>query len=78
MRKKTAMSLDARYTMMIENAFYVVNPPEAPSIPRERLPPMHEYIQRLLYHDLSKTTTEKVKDVYTCTCAWPSAPAHQQ
>ena len=59
MRKKTAMSLDARYTMMIENAFYMVNPPETTAAARETLPPLHEYIQRLIYNDLSKSTTEK-------------------
>ncbi len=60
MRKKIAMSLDARHAMMIENAFYVVNPPEVQASTRESLPPMHEYIQKLLFHDLSKTNTEKV------------------
>ncbi len=60
MRKKTAMSLDARYTMLIENAFYVVNPPETPPCAREPLPPLHEYIRRLLHHDLARGTTEKV------------------
>ena len=30
MRRKTAMSMDSRYAMMIENAFYNVNPPEIP------------------------------------------------
>ncbi len=60
MRKKTAMSLDARYTMMIENAFYSVNPPEVQAATLEAIPPMHEYIQKLLYSDLSKSNTEKV------------------
>ena len=60
MRKKTAMSMDSRYAMMIENAFYSVNPPEVSPLAREVLPPLHEYVYKLLYHDLSKSTTEKV------------------
>lgn len=54
MRKKSVMPLDSRYTTMIENAFYYCNPPEiAPTVKKER-PPMHEYIRKLLYKDLTK------------------------
>ena len=60
MRKKTAIHLDSRYTTMIENAFYYSNPPEVQAMNRKLRPPMHEYIRKLLYKDLSKTTTEKV------------------
>lgn len=60
MRKKAVQALDSRYTTMIENAFYYCNPPEAPAVVREARPPLHEYIRKLLYKDLSKTTTEKV------------------
>lgn len=60
MRKKSVLPLDSRYTTMIENAFYYCNPPEtAPTVLVER-PPMHEYIRKLLYKDLTKTTTEKI------------------
>ncbi|GFQ70834.1 regulator of nonsense transcripts 2 [Trichonephila clavata] len=59
MRKKAVMSIDSRYTTMIENAFYYCNPPEvAPTIKVER-PPMHEYIRKLLYQDLTKTSNDK-------------------
>lgn len=60
MRKKAALHLDSRYTTMIENAFYYSNPPDVPQTTRKVRPPLHEYIRKLLYKDLSKVTTEKV------------------
>ncbi|XP_066925747.1 regulator of nonsense transcripts 2-like isoform X2 [Clytia hemisphaerica] len=60
LRKKSAHAFDARHVTMIENAFYYCNPPERQKIQRKIRPPMHEYIRKLLYKDLSKTTTEKV------------------
>ena len=46
--------------MMIENAYYIVNPPQSPAMAVVTRPPLHEYIRKLLYHDLGKNTTEKV------------------
>jgi hypothetical protein len=60
MRKKTALHLDVRYATMIENAFFYSNPPESRLEARSQRPPMQEYIRKLLYKDLSKTTVEKV------------------
>ncbi|KAH9494812.1 Regulator of nonsense transcripts upf2 [Bulinus truncatus] len=60
MRKKSAMKLESRYESMIENAYYYSNPPEAVAVVRKERPPMHEYIRKLLYKDLSKVTVEKV------------------
>ncbi|CAL1527027.1 unnamed protein product [Lymnaea stagnalis] len=60
MRKKSAMKLESRYESMIENAFYYSNPPEVQAVIRKERPPMHEYIRKLLYKDLSKVTVEKV------------------
>lgn len=60
MRKKAALMMDSRYATMIENAFYYSNPPETPQVARKVRPPMHEYIRKLIYKDLSKATTEKV------------------
>ena len=45
---------------MIENAYFYSNPPDVQEIKRKVRPPIHEYIRRLLYKDLSKVTTEKV------------------
>ena len=60
MRKKSALHLDSRYATMIENAYFYSNPPEARQATRVKRPPMHEYIRKLLYKDLSKTTIERV------------------
>lgn len=46
--------------MMIENTYYIANPPESPAITVITRPPLHEYIRKLLFNDLSKNTTEKV------------------
>lgn len=60
MRKKGIMAIDSRYATMVENAFYYCNPPEAPAMVRIERPPLHNYIRRLLYKDLSKNSTEKI------------------
>lgn len=60
MRKKAALHLDSRYSTMIENAYYYSNPPESKAEAKKERPPMHDYIRRLLYKDLNKTTIEKV------------------
>ena len=61
MRKKAAQHLDVRYTTMIENAYYYSNPPEGKKEAVAERPPMHQYIRRLLYKDLSKVNVEKVQ-----------------
>lgn len=60
MRKKSVQAFDSRYSTMIENAFYYCNPPERQKVQKKVRPPIHEYIRKLLYKDLTKTTTEKV------------------
>ncbi|XP_071816904.1 regulator of nonsense transcripts 2-like isoform X3 [Apostichopus japonicus] len=60
MRKKSRMPLDDRHNTMIENAFYYCNPPEVQKAERKVRPPMHEYIRKLLFKDLSKNMVEKV------------------
>lgn len=46
---------------MIENAYFYVNPPDTgPETSRKERPPMHQYIRKLLYNDLSKSNTEKI------------------
>lgn len=60
MRKKAVQNLDSRQLTLIENAFFYCNPPERQKVAQKERPPMHEYIRKLLYKDLSKTTTEKV------------------
>lgn len=61
MRKKAVTALDSRYVTIIENAYYFVNPPESTGgITKKERPPIHEFIRKLLYQDLSKTNTDKV------------------
>ena len=55
------MTLDQRYIMMIDNAYFSVNPPIAEARPQGRkLTPIQEYIEKLIYNDLSSHNTEKV------------------
>jgi regulator of nonsense transcripts 2 len=65
MRKKTALTLDARYVMMIENVYYNINPPDAPVCDMKQIKtPLQEYVHKLLYADLSRSKTEKVKYIH--------------
>jgi len=60
LRKKSAMSLDTRYVTMIENAYYLVAPPEHVAEPKKERPPLHQYLRKLIYNDLCKTNTERI------------------
>ena len=61
MRKKVAMTLDQRYTMMIDNAYYAVNPPVSEARAQGRqLTPIEAYVEKLIFNDLSSHNTEKV------------------
>ena len=63
MRKKSALHLDSRYSTIIENAYYYCNPPEVTQEAKKQRPPMHEYIRKLLFRDLSKLNTEKASTI---------------
>uniref|UniRef100_A0A0K2VAN6 MIF4G domain-containing protein n=1 Tax=Lepeophtheirus salmonis TaxID=72036 RepID=A0A0K2VAN6_LEPSM len=62
MRKKQAvMSSDSRYSMMIENAFYTVCPPEnTASNTQVKLPPLHAYIRKLIFNDFNETNASRI------------------
>ena len=63
--------MESRYSTMIENAFYYSNPPDVQQTTKKVRPPMHEYIRKLLYKDLSKVTTEKVSGFgFESLCGW--------
>ena len=50
--------------MMIENAYFSINPPTDQSLEnRPKKSPMEEYVCKLIYLDLCKAKTEKV-----CQC----------
>ena len=60
MRKKRVQRLDGRQRSLVENALHCANPPEVLQREVVELPPMLEYIWKLLYKDLNRTNTEKV------------------
>ncbi|XP_071961519.1 regulator of nonsense transcripts 2-like [Antedon mediterranea] len=59
MRKKTRLHLSDRYSTMVENAFFFCNPPDTQKAEIKIRPPMHQYIRKLLFKDLTKLTVEK-------------------
>ncbi|XP_014252131.1 regulator of nonsense transcripts 2 isoform X2 [Cimex lectularius] len=59
MRLKAATALDIRYTNMIENAYYFVNPPESSTVQKKVRPPLHEYIRKLVFQDLMCNDNER-------------------
>ncbi|KAI9597993.1 armadillo-type protein [Syncephalis fuscata] len=60
MKKKQALPLDARLTMMIENAYYQCNPPEAVAREEKERTPIEQYARKLIYIDLGPRIVEKV------------------
>ena len=61
MRKKSVIAMDSRYTTMIENAYYQINPPEfSPASTKPPRPPIKEFLRKLIYTDLSKVTSRRI------------------
>ncbi len=60
MRKKSVLTLDTRYSTMIENSYYMISPPDTPLEQRKERPIPHQYIRKLLYTDLNKSNCEKI------------------
>ena len=55
------MTLDQRYIMMIDNAYYAVNPPVTEQRSQGRkLTPLASYVEKLIFNDLSSHNSEKV------------------
>ena len=59
MRLKNAKNLDPRQNTLIENAFYSSRPPEK-SIDKEEVPPLHQYIEHLIFSRLSPSNVSQV------------------
>ncbi|RPA71255.1 nonsense-mediated mRNA decay factor [Ascobolus immersus RN42] len=53
-RKKTAQHLGSQEMVLIENAFYFVNPPDRPAIRQKERSPEEWYVRKLIYTDLTK------------------------
>ncbi|KAK9466103.1 armadillo-type protein [Lipomyces arxii] len=52
-KKKTSQNMDARERVMLENAFYFVNPPNRPAIAQKERSVIEQYIRKLIYVDLN-------------------------
>ncbi|KAF9322104.1 hypothetical protein BG003_006949 [Podila horticola] len=57
-KKKAALHLEPRYLLMIDNAYYQCNPPEQTTRQKREIPPIEQFIRKLLYLDLSKKNVE--------------------
>ncbi|KAK9450604.1 armadillo-type protein [Limtongia smithiae] len=59
-KKSSAQNLDSRDRILLENAFYYVNPPEQVAITQKQRPVVEQYVRKLVYVDLSKNTYHHV------------------
>ncbi|KAF9209638.1 hypothetical protein BGZ59_010023, partial [Podila verticillata] len=57
-KKKAALHLEPRFLLMIDNAYYQCNPPEQTTRQKREIPPIEQFIRKLLYLDLSKKNVE--------------------
>ncbi|RCV34594.1 hypothetical protein SETIT_7G171600v2 [Setaria italica] len=59
-RLKNVKNLDAHHSTLVENAYYLCKPPERSSRVSKLRPHLHQYIRRLLFSDLDKSTVQHV------------------
>ncbi|KAF8438755.1 nonsense-mediated mRNA decay factor [Terfezia claveryi] len=59
-RKKTAQHLGPQEKILIENAFYYVNPPDRPAIQQKERSPMELFVRKLIYLDLTNRNYVKI------------------
>ncbi|XP_059628243.1 regulator of nonsense transcripts UPF2 [Cornus florida] len=60
MRLKNVKNLDPRHSTLVENAYYLCKPPEKSARVSKVRPPLHQYIRKLLFSDLDKSSIEHV------------------
>ncbi|KAL6633939.1 hypothetical protein ACP70R_026610 [Stipagrostis hirtigluma subsp. patula] len=60
MRLKNVKNLDPRHSTLVENAYYLCKPPERSARISKIRPPLHQYIRKLLFSDLDKSSVEHV------------------
>ncbi|KAL0380267.1 UNVERIFIED_CONTAM: Regulator of nonsense transcripts UPF2 [Sesamum angustifolium] len=60
MRLKNVKNLDPRQSTLVENAYYLCKPPERSARVSKVRPPLHQYIRKLLFSDLDKSSIEQV------------------
>ncbi|KAG8896997.1 hypothetical protein FRC01_011513 [Tulasnella sp. 417] len=59
-RKQSLTLLDQRQTLLLENAYYMCNPPERGPRQEKQRPPMVLFIRHLIFDVLAKKTIDKV------------------
>ncbi|KAG0470537.1 hypothetical protein HPP92_017237 [Vanilla planifolia] len=59
-RLKNVKNLDPRHSTLVENAYYLCKPPERSARVAKVRPPLHQYIRKLLFSDLDKSSAEHV------------------
>ncbi|TVU29130.1 hypothetical protein EJB05_20682 [Eragrostis curvula] len=60
MRLKNVKNLDPRHSTLVENAYYLCKPPERSARIAKVRPPLYQYIRKLLFSDLDKSSVEHV------------------
>ncbi|KAF8768867.1 hypothetical protein HU200_007431 [Digitaria exilis] len=60
MRLKNVKNLDPRHSTLVENAYYLCKPPERSARISKVRPPLFQYIRKLLFSDLDKSSVEHV------------------
>ena len=60
MRLKNTKNLDARQSMLLDNAYFAVRPPERLGARRKKRAPEHEYMRHLVRECLSKDQVKPV------------------
>ncbi|GAV63717.1 MIF4G domain-containing protein/Upf2 domain-containing protein [Cephalotus follicularis] len=60
MRLKNVKNLDPRHSTLVENAYYLCKPPERSARVSKVRPPLYQYIRKLLFSDLDKSSIENV------------------
>lgn len=60
LRIKKVTAMDSRHAAQVENAYYLVKPPESGKVIKIQRPPMHMYIRHLIFELLNKSNVDKV------------------
>lgn len=60
MRLKSTQNLQNRLDAMVENAYYQCIPPEKSTNSKKQLPPIRQYIRKLIYEDLNKNSAKYI------------------
>ena len=66
MRLKNSRNLDARQSMLLDNAYFAVRPPERLGARRKKRPPEQEYVRHLVRECLAKDQVKTVRCFHQC------------